>query len=95
MRSAVILAALLLTLTTANVMAVEEAKYAVIQQQDDLEVREYTASIIAEVVVNGDFEDASGKAFRTLFNYISVGNVFMVRFHGFVNQPGKWVKPLQ
>ena len=55
-------------------MAVEEAKYTVSVQQDKLEIREYAPSIVAEVVVNGDFEDASGAAFRKLFKYISGDN---------------------
>ncbi len=55
-------------------MGVEEAKYNVIRQQDKLEIREYDPSIVAEVIVNDDFEDASNKAFRKLFNYISGDN---------------------
>lgn len=55
-------------------MAVEEAKYTVSMQQDKLEIREYAPSIVAEVIVNGDFEDASSAAFRKLFNYISGDN---------------------
>jgi len=55
-------------------MAVEEAKYTVSMQQDKLEIREYAPSIVAEVIVNGDFEDASSAAFRKLFKYISGEN---------------------
>ena len=55
-------------------MAAEEAKYSVSVKQDDLEVREYEPSIVAEVIVNDGFEDASSAAFRTLFNYISGDN---------------------
>ena len=55
-------------------MAAEEAKYTVSVKQDDFEVREYEPSIVAEVIVNDDFEGASGAAFRTLFNYISGDN---------------------
>ncbi len=64
----------LLTSAAGDVMAVEEAKYTVERKQEQLEVREYEPSIVAEVIVNGDFEAASGKAFRTLFNYISGDN---------------------
>jgi len=63
-----------LTLMAEDVMAVEEAKYTVTMKQDKLEIREYAPSIVAEVIVNDDFEDASGKAFRKLFNYISGDN---------------------
>lgn len=55
-------------------MAVEEAKYTVLEKQDTLEIREYEPSIVAEVVVDGGFEDASGMAFRILFDYISGDN---------------------
>jgi hypothetical protein len=72
--SGIILLTVLLALSTGNVMAVEEAKYTVTMKQDKLEVREYAPSIVAEVVVIDDFKDASGKAFRTLFNYISGDN---------------------
>lgn len=55
-------------------MAVEEAEYTVSVQQDKLEVRDYEPSIVAEVTVNGDFENASNTAFRSLFKYISGDN---------------------
>jgi len=67
-------AAVLLALITENVMAVEEAKYTVSMQQDKLEIREYAPSIVAEVIVNGEFENVSGSAFRKLFKYISGDN---------------------
>lgn len=55
-------------------MAIEEAEYRVSAKQDEFEIREYEPSVVAEVVVNGDFEDASNAAFRTLFKYISGKN---------------------
>ena len=70
----IVLILLLLMLTTKTVLAVEEAKYTVAMQQDSLELRDYSPSIVAEVIVNGGFEDASGAAFRKLFNYISGDN---------------------
>jgi hypothetical protein len=75
MRStSIALIAFLLTLMMGNAMAVEEAKYTVSVKQDKLEIREYAPSIVAEVIVNDNFEDASGAAFRKLFNYISGDN---------------------
>ena len=71
--SIVLITALLMS-TTQSVLAVEEAKYTVAAQQDKLEIREYAPSIVAEVIVTDDFEDASGAAFRKLFNYISGDN---------------------
>jgi len=73
-RTGTFLVAALLAMVAENVMGVEEAKYNVIKQQDKLEVRNYEPSIVAEVIVNDDFEDASNKAFRRLFNYISGDN---------------------
>jgi hypothetical protein len=73
-RFTIILLTVLLTLTGESAMAAEEAKYSVFVKQDDLEVRDYEPSIVAEVIVNDDFEDASGAAFRKLFNYISGDN---------------------
>ena len=55
-------------------MAVEEAKYTVSVKSEALEIRQYEAAIIAEVIVNGSFEKASNVAFRKLFNYISGSN---------------------
>ena len=75
MKSAIIiLIAALITITVGNTMAAEEALYSVSVQQDKLEIRDYEPSIVAEVVVNDSFEDASGAAFRKLFNYISGDN---------------------
>ena len=61
-------------LMAGNLMAVEEAEYSVSIKQDDFEIRLYTPSIVAEVIVDGDFENASNAAFRKLFNYISGDN---------------------
>jgi len=72
--SRITLVAVLLTLMAGDVMAVEEAKYTVTTQNDKLEVREYEPSIVAEVIINDSFEDASNKAFRKLFKYISGDN---------------------
>jgi len=58
----------------ANVMAIEEAQYSVLLKDEALEIREYAPSIVAEVVVNGEFEKASNVAFRKLFKYISGRN---------------------
>jgi glutathione peroxidase-family protein len=47
-------------------MAIEEARYTVTLKNETLEIRQYEASIIAEVIVSGSFEDASNVAFRKL-----------------------------
>lgn len=61
-------------LAAGPVMAVEEAEYRVVAEDGDFEVREYAPAIIAEVVVDEDFEDAGSSAFRALFKYIDGNN---------------------
>jgi len=53
----------------------EQQPYDVAQTYEDFEVRRYPAHVLAEVVVDGAFEDAGNRAFRYLFNYISGENV--------------------
>ena len=55
-------------------MAIEEAKYTVLKQEGQLELRQYAPHIVAETLVESDFEGAGNKAFRRLFNYISGNN---------------------
>lgn len=73
-RIQITLSVFVILLMTGNAMGIEEAKYTVTRQQDKLEVRDYESSIVAEVIVDGDFEDASNVAFRRLFKYISGDN---------------------
>lgn len=65
---------LLLTIDSGELMAIEEAKYSVIKQAGDIELREYSSAIVAETLVADDFEDAGSRAFRPLFKYISGDN---------------------
>jgi hypothetical protein len=67
-------AGIALVFATGNVMAAEEADYDVVLAEDKLEIREYAPQIVAEVIVNDDFEDAGNVAFRKLFKYISGNN---------------------
>jgi hypothetical protein len=61
-------------LGVGNVMAVEEAKYTVVLKEQSFELRSYESHILAETIVEGDFEDAGDKAFSRLFKYISGNN---------------------
>lgn len=61
-------------LLVGNAMAVEEAKYTVLREQAPFELRKYDAHILAETIVDGDFEDAGSEAFGRLFKYISGNN---------------------
>lgn len=67
-------AAALFVSTSNPAMAVEEAEYEILSTDGNIELRDYAPSIVAETVVQGDFEDAGNKAFRLLFNYIDGDN---------------------
>ena len=70
----IILGILVATLGVGNAMAIEEAEYTVVLQQQSFEVRRYEPHILAETIVDGDFDNAGNKAFSRLFQYISGNN---------------------
>lgn len=51
-------------------MAVSEPKYSVLSKADNYEVRLYEATIVAETVIESDFDSAGNQAFRILADYI-------------------------
>ncbi len=55
-------------------MAIEEPKFQVLEKQGKLELRTYEPMIIAEVAVDGDMDDASGRGFRLIADYIFGNN---------------------
>lgn len=55
-------------------MAIEEAKYKVLEKDNRFEIRDYAPHILAETIVEGDLEEAGNKAFNRLFRYISGDN---------------------
>lgn len=55
-------------------VGIEKAKYQVIDKEGKFEVRQYKPQIVAETVVDADFDEAGNMAFRRLFNYISGEN---------------------
>jgi hypothetical protein len=57
-----------------DAMAIEEAKYQVIQRDNEFEIRDYETHILAETVVEGNLEDAGSEGFKRLFRYISGDN---------------------
>src|SRR5512135_830180 len=59
---------------TGNVMATEEAKYAVLEKDGPFELRQYEPCIVAETLVEGDFDEVGSAGFRLLFRYISGDN---------------------
>lgn len=56
------------------VMAIEEPKFKVISQVDEIEIRQYEPMLVAETLVNSDFEKSGSQAFRILADYIFGNN---------------------
>jgi len=52
----------------------EEQPYEVLREGDAFQLRRYPAHVVAEVELDGSFEDAGSRAFRALFAYISGDN---------------------
>jgi hypothetical protein len=55
-------------------MALDEAKYTVLEREGDFELRQYQPRIEAETLVEGDFKDVGNEGFRRLYDYISGKN---------------------
>lgn len=55
-------------------MAVDEPAFTLIGKSGRIELREYSAYLVAETRVKADFAEAGNLAFRPLFNYISGNN---------------------
>jgi DNA gyrase inhibitor GyrI len=53
---------------------VEQARYQVVERNDNIEIREYPASIVAETEVSGERNLAIGQGFRTIADYIFGNN---------------------
>ncbi|TFD08453.1 heme-binding protein [Cryobacterium sp. TMT1-2-2] len=52
----------------------EQQPYQIVKQYEDFELRRYPAHLVAEVTIDGPFEDAGNRAFRYLFAYITGAN---------------------
>ncbi|MBV5323444.1 heme-binding protein, partial [bacterium] len=66
----VTLCSLILFVFPMTSQATEEPDYKVVQKLEDIEVREYAAYVVAEVVVSGPAEKAGNLAFPILAGYI-------------------------
>ena len=55
-------------------MATEEPEFKIILKDGQIEIREYTPKIIAQVKVFGDFDESSSKGFKILADYIFGNN---------------------
>ncbi len=67
----IFLSALLLM---GSAMATEEPKYTVQSQNENHEIRRYPKVLVAETLVEAEFEEAGNKAFRILADYIFGNN---------------------
>lgn len=52
----------------------EQQPYEVVEQHDTFEVRLYPEHVVAEIIVEGDFDAAGNKAFMPLASYINARN---------------------
>jgi effector-binding domain-containing protein len=69
-----VIAVVAIMIGVMDAMAIEEAKYNVVEKDNRFEVRDYAPHILAETIVEGDLEEAGNKAFKRLFRYISGDN---------------------
>jgi hypothetical protein len=77
LRHSMIAAAIILLQSGCSLVGIRstaEPGYAVLQKEESFEVREYGRLVVVETVVDADFDDAGGIAFRRLFGYISGDN---------------------
>lgn len=65
---------LLILLHPFTVMATEEPKFDLLEKSGDFELRRYHPLILAEVMVDGDLDEASSKGFRLIADYIFGNN---------------------
>lgn len=56
------------------VMAVEKSKYEVVKSEGDFELRQYSPQIVAETIVEGEFDEVGNEGFRILVAYIKGNN---------------------
>ena len=74
-RAIIILAAALLTLIpSARAMAIEEPFHETILTEGKFELRKYASYLVAETLVEGEFETVGNEAFRRLAGYIGGKN---------------------
>ena len=56
-------------------MATEEPEFKLISKEGEFQIREYDPKIIAQVEVEGDFDEASSRGFKLLADYIFGNNL--------------------
>jgi hypothetical protein len=55
-------------------MAIEEPKYTIESKASEYEIRNYGPILVAETIINSDFENAGNQAFKILAGYIFGAN---------------------
>ena len=65
---------LIFLMFSANAMATTEPKFDLLEKSDAFELRQYHPMILAEVIVDGDMDQASNKGFRLIADYIFGNN---------------------
>jgi hypothetical protein len=60
--------------TGSPLMAIETARYQVVEKDGDFELRQYAPYIVAETLVEGEMDEVGNEGFRRLFGYISGKN---------------------
>jgi hypothetical protein len=58
----------------SSLMAIETARYQVVEQDGDFELRQYVPYLVAETLVEGEMDEVGNEGFRRLFGYISGNN---------------------
>ena len=56
-------------------MATEEPEFKLVSEEGEFQIREYDPKIIAQVEVEGDFDEASSRGFKLLADYIFGNNL--------------------
>ena len=64
-----------LLLITGPAMAIEEPSFEVVRKDGAMEIRKYAPFIVAQTWVQGDMDEASGRGFRLIADYIFGNNV--------------------
>lgn len=80
-----ILFSILYLCSPVNVMATEEPRYGLIEKSGDFELRKYHPILIAEVLVDGNMDQASSKGFRLIADYIFGNNTTGTGSSGKIN----------
>jgi hypothetical protein len=64
-----------LLIFTVEAMAIEKAKYEVVEHDGNFELRQYAPRIVAQTFVTGDFDAVGNIGFRRLYDYINGKNI--------------------